>query len=137
MRITIQPEATVSGVLLSGGKPLADAEVSVWRPKSSMTDIEETFERIATDSQGRFHIGRLAPGTYELHRWISPSRSVSMPQTIGDVNVGPGERIALEPIDVDELSPGSKEESAGVAGFAACGLVVPRNRPNLTIHPKV
>ena len=113
MRITIQPEATVSGVLLGGGKPLADAKASVWRPKSSMTDIEETFERVSTDSQGRFRIGRLAPGTYELHRWISPSRSVSMPQTLGVVNVGPGERIALEPINVDELTPGSKEYLRG------------------------
>lgn len=113
IRIRIQPEATVSGVLLSGGKPLADARVSVWRPKSSITDIEETFERIATDSQGRFHIGRLAPGTYEFHRWISPSRSASIPQTLGVINVVPGEKVALEPIDVDQLSPESKEYLRG------------------------
>ena len=50
MRITIQPEAALSGVLLSGGKPLADAQFSVWRTKPDdryRRDLRASLHRFA------------------------------------------------------------------------------------------
>ena len=60
--IRLDPEASVSGVLLKDGRPLAGVAVAISRGRKD--GISEQFnnenEAARTDSQGRYHFGNLA-----------------------------------------------------------------------------
>lgn len=99
--INMHPEASISGVLRRGDGTAARIAVSVWKA-DPRTQPEETFERCSTDENGRFQLGSLAPGTYQVSYWLSPSRTASSPRKFATVTLRRGETKELGETKVGE-----------------------------------
>jgi beta-lactamase regulating signal transducer with metallopeptidase domain/protocatechuate 3,4-dioxygenase beta subunit len=105
LTIKLNPEASVSGVLLSGAppKPAASARVTVSRNGEHKGKTVENFETVLTDSQGRYRIGNLGPGAYvvECENILSRrSGGVSILSPLEIFNLGAGEQKVFEQIAV-------------------------------------
>ncbi|NLE37981.1 MAG: M48 family metalloprotease, partial [Pirellulaceae bacterium] len=99
--IGLRPEATISGVL--PGAP-ADAQVVVQKLEPTYEKIRESIEYRPVDAAGRFRIGNLAPGKYQVYRIVKPNRSSSTFEPIATVTVTAGEHEQLEPTEGDTHS---------------------------------
>ncbi len=101
MQIKLAPEAAIAGTLIKDGKPQADVEVSVWK-REPRDNIDQMFERVRTDAEGKFCYGSLSPGTYGVFYWLGTSRSIQKASEIATVKLTKGEQKTLEPFTMRE-----------------------------------
>ncbi|HBO42887.1 MAG TPA: hypothetical protein DD670_02915, partial [Planctomycetaceae bacterium] len=142
LEIGLRPEATISGVL--PGAP-ADAQVVVQNLEPTHEKIRESIEYRSVDAAGRFRIGNLAPGKYQVSRIVKPNRSSSTFEPIATVTVTAGEHKQLDPSAADP--PGTRQsdqtdnDNKPVAGALAevkqaetlnSPDIVPSSTPNRT-----
>lgn len=99
--ILLHPEASITGVLTTDGQPRVDMGVSIWR-SASESRLEEWFESVQTDSQGRYRFGSLASGTYRVTHDVRPSRAVITFGPVATVTLARGEHKEIEPVGIDE-----------------------------------
>jgi len=104
LQIELAPEATISGTLLKDGKLLSNADISVWK-QAPRGNVDETFERLRTDAEGRFRLGSLAAGKYGISYWTQPTRNTMQPKTIASVVLSASELKILGPVDVQATKP--------------------------------
>lgn len=84
--ITLKPWARIEGVMQSGGKPIANANVRLWRVGEN-NELVHHETSVKTDANGKFVIPQVAPGELCLYRQLPNFRSAQWRYVI----VEPGE----------------------------------------------
>jgi hypothetical protein len=102
VQIKLAPEATVAGTLVNDGKPQAGVQIFVQRSEPR-GKFEEKYEKIQTDAEGKFRIGSLTAGTYDISYWTYPTHSLYKAKAIATVKLARGEQRTLEPFTIGEL----------------------------------
>lgn len=129
LEVVLEPESALEGrVLTAAGAPAGGLWISMMRIDRQRLDLETSSGQ--TDADGRYRIGRLGPGAYEVHafqgRGAPPVRtkiSLSAGETRrldltlppGDVRVEGTEASGLEPRRLpEEAVPGQEEPAEGL-----------------------
>jgi hypothetical protein len=102
VQVKLGAEAAVSGTLVHDGKPQANVEIFVQK-EEPRGKYAETYEKIFTDAEGKFRVGSLSAGTYDISYWTYPSHSLSKAKPIATVKLASGEQKTLEPFAIGDL----------------------------------